>query len=52
MAKGANSLKGEFLSAVIGLKPGLVEFGHPLDQSGHARRHRRLTPFVFDERGK
>jgi hypothetical protein len=52
MAEGVNSLKGEFLGVVTGLKPGLVEFGHPLDQSGQARHHRRLTPFVFYKLGK
>jgi hypothetical protein len=35
---------------VTGLKPGLPEFSHPLDQSGQAWCHRRLTPFVFNER--
>jgi hypothetical protein len=45
-----NSLKGDFFSAVAGLKLGLMEFNHPLDQSGQARCHRRLTPFIFDER--
>jgi hypothetical protein len=38
------------LGAVADLKSGLVEFSHPLDQSGQARRHRWLAPFVFDER--
>jgi hypothetical protein len=52
MAKGANSLKGELFSAVTGLKPSLIEFSHPLDQSGQAWCHRRLTMFVFDERGE
>jgi hypothetical protein len=30
----------------------LMEFDHLLDQSGQARRHHRLTPFVFDKREK
>jgi hypothetical protein len=38
------------LGEVAGLKFGLMEFNHPLDQSGQARRHRWLAPFVFDER--
>jgi hypothetical protein len=29
-----------------------MEFSHPLDQSGKARCHRQLAPFVFDERGR
>jgi hypothetical protein len=52
MDEGANSLKGEFLGAVESLKSGLAEFSHPLDKSSQARCHRRLAPFVFDERGK
>jgi hypothetical protein len=44
--------KGEFFGAVVGLKTGLTEFSHPLDQIGQARCHRRLAPFVFDERGE
>jgi hypothetical protein len=52
MGEGANSLKGEFLNVVAILKPGLTEFSHPLDQSCQAWCHRRLAPFVFDERGK
>jgi hypothetical protein len=47
-----NSLKDEFFSAVASLKPVLAEFSHLLDQSGQARYHRRLAPFVFDERGE
>jgi hypothetical protein len=35
---------------VAGLKPGLAEFSYPLDQSGQARCHWRLAPFIFDER--
>jgi hypothetical protein len=50
MAEGVNLPKGEFLDAVVGFKPGVMEFSHPLDQSGQARRHRWLTPFIFDER--
>jgi hypothetical protein len=50
MVEGVNSPKGQYLGAVIGLKPGLTEFSHPLDRSGQARRHRWLTMFVFDER--
>jgi hypothetical protein len=52
MAKWANSPKGEFFVVVSGLKIGLTEFSHPLDQSGQARCHQRLAPFVFDERGE
>jgi hypothetical protein len=37
---------------VTGLKPGLAEFNHLLDQSGQERHHHRLAPFVFDEQGK
>jgi hypothetical protein len=51
-AKEVNSSKGEFFGVVAGLKAGLMEFSHPLDQSGQARCHRRLAPFVFDERGE
>jgi hypothetical protein len=29
-----------------------MEFSHPLDQSGQARCHRRLAPFIFEERGE
>jgi hypothetical protein len=52
MAKGVNSPKGEFFDAVARLKISLVEFSHPLDQSGQAQCHRWLTPFVFDEQGE
>jgi hypothetical protein len=52
MAKGANSPKGEFFGAVAGLKIGLTEFSHPLDQSGQAQCHRQLASFVFDEQGE
>jgi hypothetical protein len=52
LAKRVNSPKGEFFGAVAGLKPGLMEFNHPLDQSGQARCHRRLALFVFDERAE
>jgi hypothetical protein len=43
MAEGANLPKGEFLSAVIGLKSGLAEFGHMLDQRGQARGKQKLV---------
>jgi hypothetical protein len=52
MAEGVNSSKGEFLGAVAGLKPSLMDFSHPLDQSVQAQQHRRLAPFIFDERGE
>jgi hypothetical protein len=47
---GVNSPKGEFFGAVVGLKTGFAEFSHPLNQSGQARCHWQLAPFVFDER--
>jgi hypothetical protein len=52
MVERENSLKGEFLNAVASLKPDLVEFSHPLDQSGQVRCHQRLTSFDFHEQGE
>jgi hypothetical protein len=50
--KGANSPKMDLFDAVACLEPGRAEFGHVLDQSGQAVVHRRLVPFILDDRWK
>jgi hypothetical protein len=52
MAKGANSSKIELFDAVARLEPGLMEFGHTLDQSSQAVIHWRLISLILDDRGK
>jgi hypothetical protein len=52
MAKGVNSPKMELFDVVACLEPGLMEFGHMLDQSGQAVIHRRLIPLILDDWGK
>jgi hypothetical protein len=42
----------KLFDALACLEPGLVEFGHALDQSGHAVIHRRLILLILDDWGK
>jgi hypothetical protein len=50
--KGANSPKMKLFDAMACLEPNLVEFGHAIDQSGQAVIHRRLIPFILNDRWK
>jgi hypothetical protein len=47
-----NSLKSKLFGAVVCLKTGVAEFSHPLDQSGQARCHLRLSSLVVNEQRK
>jgi hypothetical protein len=51
-AKGANSLKMKLFDAVACLEPGLMEFGHTLEQSRQVAIHWRFIPLILDDRGE
>jgi hypothetical protein len=45
-----NPPKSKLFDAVACPKTGVVQFNHPLDQSGQARCHLLLSPLVIDKR--
>jgi hypothetical protein len=50
VTKKANPPKSKLFDVVACPKTGVTEFSHPLDQSGHAMCHLRLSPLVMDKR--